>query len=157
MARGALVLTTKFEKLMDKINAERNIFDQLCNHECRKESCERSIVSVYQFMLKALRMPERPISFDEYKVAENKMKEVACHNIARILNRVFHPIKTRRWTMFLKYGAFWMRKTTLGHFYGHTPWTGDMIGGEFIYFPENLSSLVEELMEYRYPDLPDKT
>lgn len=153
MAQNSIVLTTKLEQFVVKINKERDIVDKSCQLERLQEECEKSIVSVYHFMLKGLGMPERSISFDEYKMVNDEMREIARQFTARKLNWFFRPRKTWHWAYYLKYGTFRIRnKNWQGYFYGHSPLTSFISesGGTHIHNPSNLYNLADELMKKRY-------
>lgn len=101
------VKSNDFEKLLEKINAEREIEKHSELNVQKRLEILKSIASVYFFMRCALGMPYRAISLEEFEIAQSRLKLIAEEKIKKFWPRFWHSLgKETFWYYYIKFGYF---------------------------------------------------
>lgn len=102
-----VVKSNEFEKLLEKINAERETEKSSELNVARRLEILKKISSVYFFLRVALKMPYRAISVEELEVAEAKLRTIAQENIKKFWPRFWNALgRETCWNYYLRVGYF---------------------------------------------------
>src|SRR3989338_5307075 len=98
MEETAMVKSNDFEVLLEKIAEENAAIKRKKLDDDNLRSIQKSIISVHYFLRIQCGMPQRPLTPEEYKIAENKLREFAQNEVKKPRRRFWLIFGTKsRW------------------------------------------------------------
>lgn len=156
------VKSNDFEKLLEKISAERETEKSSELNIQRRLEILKTISSVYFFMRCGLQMPYRAVSLEELEIAEARLKLIAEQEIKKFWNRFWNALgKKTFWHYYLQFGYFkdQCKQTAIGYWNVYNIWDYYSNNSDFEMalalkdknaIPPNAKELMEEIFAKKY-------
>lgn len=153
------VKSNDFERLLEKISAERETEKHSELNIQRRLEILKSIASVYFFLRCGLKMPYRAVSLEELEVAEARLKLIAEQEVKKFWTRFWGALgKKTFWHYYTKYGYFKNsvkdifddRWCGYGYYYLRENFKEAIRNGGNMTVVSNAEKLIEEIFAKKY-------
>lgn len=137
-----MVKSNEFEMLLEKIEKEKELDRESYLNQGCLTGIIKEIMSVYYFLRKRVGMPYRGLTAEEFRVAKNKLDDMARNELKRKIF-IFLPFlnKSRAYKYYLKNRYFHVKRTPFGSWWNEK---------DICVFPPNIIDLAELLFQERF-------
>lgn len=114
----ALVQSNKFDLLVQKIEQKKIDAVKYDEYQNQLRTILKRIMSVYYFLIEKMNMPRIELTMEDFKIAEEKLRELAREKINGRWHKFWAKIGIKTaWQYYNDFGFFDCRSTPFGYWY----------------------------------------